>query len=140
MSDFFFWVTYVALWLLVIVLAAAVFFLYRHLGLMLLNSREGRAAQGPELYERLPSVRVNDINGTMVQLGQSSSRPLFIFLVRHRASRARMCGKPLELSLKNIKRNWRRCLCARGTGRKSSSSRRTWRTPFGLCLTLEMTY
>lgn len=82
MVDVFFWVTYIALWVLVIVLSLAVFLLYRYHGRMLLNSREGRATQGPDLYKPLPNIRMRTFNETVIQLGQLQARPLFIFFAQ----------------------------------------------------------
>jgi len=75
-----FWGTYVVLWLLVVMLFAAVFFLYHHHGRMLLNSREGRANQGPAVNQLLPVAHLHDIDGEAVALGQPQSRSRLIFL------------------------------------------------------------
>jgi len=75
-----FWGTYVVLWLLVVMLFAAVFFLYHHHGRMLLNSREGRANQGPAVNQPLPVAQLRDIAGEAVALGQPQTRSRLIFL------------------------------------------------------------
>jgi thiol-disulfide isomerase/thioredoxin len=77
--SFLFWVTYLALWMLVVLLSSAVFFLYRHHGRMLLSSREGRANQGLDHQQQLPKVGAQDLTGEMLHLGQPSRQPLFIF-------------------------------------------------------------
>lgn len=48
-----FWVSYAILWALVALLLGAVLITYYHFGQAYLNSREGRAAQGPALNEQL---------------------------------------------------------------------------------------
>jgi hypothetical protein len=82
MANVFFWVTYIALWALVLLLFAAVFFLYRHHGKMLLDSKEGRVSQGPELYKQFPSMRVRDMSGNTILLGRLSPQPIFIFFAQ----------------------------------------------------------
>jgi methylamine dehydrogenase accessory protein MauD len=54
---------FVVLWLLVIVLCVAVFALYHHFGQMYVNSREGRAAHGPDVDLPLRVVQVTDLAG-----------------------------------------------------------------------------
>lgn len=79
MINSFFWITYAALWVLVIVLFAAVFFLYRYHGQMLLNSREGRKAQGPELNVAFPSIRIQDLAEEVTHVGPPSGFQFFFF-------------------------------------------------------------
>lgn len=79
MGDALFAVSYGALWVLVATLLAAVFFLYRHHGRMLLESREGRAHQGPAIDQPLPSVQLRDLRDTPIQLARRDGLPRLIF-------------------------------------------------------------
>jgi hypothetical protein len=49
-------VSYVVLWIVVVVLCVAVLALYHHFGQVYLNSREGREDQGPESGKPFPAV------------------------------------------------------------------------------------
>ncbi|HEV8366917.1 MAG TPA: redoxin family protein [Pyrinomonadaceae bacterium] len=80
MDNTLFWVTYLALWLIVTVLFAAVFFLYRFNGQMMLNSRDGRDQQGPEVGKPLPAARLTTVEGKHFDLGSSDLRPQLVFL------------------------------------------------------------
>jgi hypothetical protein len=60
--------TYVVLWILVAVLAGAVFALYHHFGQMYLNSEEGRESQGPAIDEALSYEDITDVRGERVPL------------------------------------------------------------------------
>jgi hypothetical protein len=55
-------------WALLIILAAAVFALYRHFGQMYLSSPAGRADQGPEMGTALLSISASDTAGRPVIL------------------------------------------------------------------------
>lgn len=79
MGSVFFWLTYILLWGLVVILFAALFFLYRHLGQGLLNSTEGRMRQGPEPGTRLPSIQLQALDGRVVRLGARLAQPVFVF-------------------------------------------------------------
>jgi hypothetical protein len=74
-----FWTSYVALWLLLLAVLMAVVFLYRYHGRMLLNTREGRANQGPEVGKPLPMVRLRDRYSRAIDLGGRRDRPAFVF-------------------------------------------------------------
>jgi hypothetical protein len=93
MATLLFWTTYAALWTIVVVLFAAVFFLYRHIGQGLLESREGRASQGPKVGARLPSVRLQTLDRTPIHLGESRSRPRLLFFA---SSTCEPCRRALE--------------------------------------------
>jgi hypothetical protein len=56
------------IWALLIVLATAVFALYRHFGQMYLSTPAGRADQGPELGTALLSISASDTTGRPVVL------------------------------------------------------------------------
>lgn len=72
-------VTYVALWLLVVVEAVAIFALYQHFGQMYLSSRDGRASQGPALGTNLKQVAVRDIYGQELSLPAIEVPSLILF-------------------------------------------------------------
>lgn len=82
MSDVGFWLSYTMLWALVLLLLASVFFLYRHHGRMLLDSRAGRADQGPDTEKPLPGVRARDRDGRAFELGQPSPLPRLLFFAQ----------------------------------------------------------
>lgn len=71
-----FWLaTYVALWSLVLVLAAGFVALYHHFGQMYMNTREGRANHGPEVGSPLQTIRATTLTGepiTLPELGTST--------------------------------------------------------------------
>ena len=70
--------SYVALWLLVLVLAGAVLALYHHFGTMYLSSREGRATQGPAIGSRLSGFGASALDGT--EIAVPSGRPSLLLL------------------------------------------------------------
>lgn len=74
-----FLVTYIALWVIVSVLSVGVFALYHHFGEMYLNSRDGRANQGPELQKPLRRVHVAATSGVKVDLPASGIPSLVLF-------------------------------------------------------------
>jgi methylamine dehydrogenase accessory protein MauD len=64
-----FWLaSYVALWLLVLVLAAGFLGLYHHFGQMYMNSREGRADHGPEIDSRLRPLQATALDGAQIRI------------------------------------------------------------------------
>ncbi len=71
--------SYVVLWILVLVLSAAVFGLYHHFGQMYIVSREGRQKQGPDLDRRLKRMPARDIRGIAVELPYAGVRQLVVF-------------------------------------------------------------
>lgn len=74
----FFLVSYMALWVLVVVLAVAVLALYNHFGSMYLSSREGRAGQGPAVGSRPAPFSAAALDGTGVAV--PSGRPALLLL------------------------------------------------------------
>jgi hypothetical protein len=70
--------SYVALWVLVLVMAAAILALFHHFGTMYLSSREGRATQGPAIESRLSPFAATTLDGTAVSL--PSGRPALLLL------------------------------------------------------------
>jgi hypothetical protein len=58
-------VSYAALWIVVIVMAIA---LYHHFGEMYLNSREGRQNQGPDVDSELKPLGARDVAGASLRL------------------------------------------------------------------------
>lgn len=75
MNSPIFLLTYAILWVLVLMQFAALLLLYRQQGRALLNSREGRANQGPELDTPLPTVQMRDLAGNPIHFGQLSTLP-----------------------------------------------------------------
>ncbi|GII97103.1 TlpA family protein disulfide reductase [Sinosporangium siamense] len=63
-----FGVSYVLLWVLVVVLAVALFGLYHHFGQLYLVHPKHRAAQGPPDNDWLRPLEVNDLHGRQVVL------------------------------------------------------------------------
>jgi hypothetical protein len=57
-----------AMWLLLLVLAVAVFALYRHFGQIYVGSARGRADQGPTVGAALPPASLTDLAGAPLQL------------------------------------------------------------------------
>jgi hypothetical protein len=58
-------ISYVCLWLLVAALYLAVLLLYRQYGHILMNSRDGRQRQGPEVDTAIEPLRGRDLTGTL---------------------------------------------------------------------------
>lgn len=71
-------VTYVLLWGLVIVLAVAVFGLYRYMGQTLLGSRERRSSQGPAEGEEIERRSAVDIHGRAVTVPSADGLPTLV--------------------------------------------------------------
>ena|SRR6266571_5046238 len=80
MGNLFLLVTYIALWIIVSFLLAAVFFLYRYIGTQLMGGREGQFRQGPELDSKVPLLRLTALGGEQFYLGGPSARPRLVFL------------------------------------------------------------
>jgi hypothetical protein len=72
-------VTYVLLWVVVVIQGVGVFALYHHFGQMYLNSRDGRAAQGPEIGTALRHLRLRDTRGTARSLPSSGRATILVF-------------------------------------------------------------
>jgi peroxiredoxin len=83
MNDILFTISYITLWMFVLVIASAMFFLYRFHGLIYTNSREGRANQGLELKERAPSITLQDIKGTMYDLDSTTAQYQLLLFGSH---------------------------------------------------------
>jgi hypothetical protein len=71
--------SYVALWILAVVLALAVYALYHHFGQLYLTSPEGRATQGPPIGKRLQTSHVAPLEGPTVVLPQRAQRTVLLF-------------------------------------------------------------
>lgn len=83
-----FGISYVALWILVITLSAAVIGLYHHFGQLYLNSRQGRESQGPAVGEVLPTTHLQHPDGTSVLLPAPALPTLLVFV----ATSCAVCG------------------------------------------------
>lgn len=84
----FFLVSYVALWVLVAVMAVALLALYNHFGRMYLSSREGRALQGPALGSTAPALQATSLDGVDISL--PSGRPTLMLMA---STDCPECGK-----------------------------------------------
>jgi hypothetical protein len=80
--------SYVALWVLVVVLAAAVLALYNHFGAMYFSSKEGRAQQGPAPGTRLEAFSVRTLDD--VEVTVAARRPALLLLA---STDCPECGK-----------------------------------------------
>jgi hypothetical protein len=76
-------ISYVALWLLVLILSVAVVALYHHFGQMYLGSREGRQTQGPEQEKRLKSFSGRTVSGTSLDLPLLDTPTVLLFAETH---------------------------------------------------------
>jgi len=90
----FFLVSYVALWVLVVVLAVAVLALYNHFGAMYLSSRQGRATQGPALGSRPEAFAVTALDGR--ELALPSGRPALLLLASTDCPECEKLKAPLQ--------------------------------------------
>lgn len=79
MSGDVFIVTYVALWVLVVILGFALFALYQHFGQMYIGSPEGRASHGPSEGTHLPSQRATSLDGSSIELPPPGRPALLLF-------------------------------------------------------------
>jgi len=75
-----FLISYIALWVIVAVQFVASFALYHHFGQMYLNSREGRATQGPSVASNLKPLVVHDVGGTPLSLPLPKTSLLMMFV------------------------------------------------------------
>lgn len=71
----FLWTTYGVLWVLVVVLVAAVLLMYRQFGLTYLNSRRHLDAQGPDLGSPMRTVEVTSATGSPEHLSWAPDQP-----------------------------------------------------------------
>jgi peroxiredoxin len=94
----FFLVSYVALWVLVAVMAVALLALYNHFGRMYLSSREGRATQGPAIGSTAPALQATALDGAGVSL--PSGRPTLLLMA---STDCPECGK-LTAPLQDVAR------------------------------------
>lgn len=92
--------SYIFLWILVVVLAVAVFALYQHFGQMYLNSELGRNDQGPPIGEQLPRMVAVDVRGTPIDLPRGANTLLAFMEVD-----CKLCGelRPALISFANEK-------------------------------------
>lgn len=86
--------SYVALWVLVVVLAAAVLALYNHFGTMYLTSHEGRETQGPAVGSVLAAFSATDLQGRAVSV--PSARPALVVLASVDCPECRRLRAPLQ--------------------------------------------
>lgn len=76
-----FLVSYLAVWVLLVTMLFSIFLLYRYLGQGLLNSRQGRARQGPRRGDLIPPLTAHDLRGEAKALGGPSALPRLLFFV-----------------------------------------------------------
>jgi hypothetical protein len=74
-----FWLSYTALWVLVLLLIAAVVANYYAYGKRFLGSREGRAEQGREVGSQLDPLVAADIGGHRISLPRPDRPAVFLF-------------------------------------------------------------
>lgn len=86
--------SYVALWVLVVVLAVALLALYNHFGQMYLTSHRGREEQGPGVGSVLDSFRATDLQGRGVAV--PSGRPALVVLASVDCPECRRLRAPLQ--------------------------------------------
>jgi len=86
--------SYVALWVLVVVLAVAVLALYNHFGAMYLSSRQGRAQQGPALGDRPAAFVATALDGR--ELALPSGRPALLLLASTDCPECEKLKSPLQ--------------------------------------------
>ena len=72
-------ISYIILWFVVVTLFIGVFALYHHFGQMYLNTREGRANQGPALLDAPGALIVSDVRGASITLPQPRIPTLVLF-------------------------------------------------------------
>lgn len=101
-----FWVSYVLLWILVVVLTVGIFALYHHFGQMYLNTPEGRETQGPRPESRLLAMEAVDVSGQAVVLPLDQRPALIVFAATDcmlcaelRQSLLRICRERAALSV-----------------------------------------
>ncbi len=80
--------SYIALWILVLVLTVGVVALYHHFGEMYLTSRDGRAAQGPEVGNMLKRSVRETVAGKRLELPVVGLPSLILFA----DTTCRLCG------------------------------------------------
>jgi hypothetical protein len=86
--------SYVALWVLVVVLAVALLALYNHFGQMYLTSHRGREEQGPKVGAVLDPFRAADLQGRAVSV--PSGRPALVVLASVDCPECRRLRGPLQ--------------------------------------------
>ena len=86
--------SYVALWVLVVVLAAALLALYNHFGQMYLTSHRGREEQGPAVGSALPAFTATDLQGRAVPV--PAGRPALVLLASTDCPECRRLRAPLQ--------------------------------------------
>lgn len=86
--------SYVALWVLVVVLAVALLALYNHFGQMYLTSHRGRESQGPAVGSVLDRFTATDLRGRAVSV--PSGRPALVLLASTDCPECRRLRAPLQ--------------------------------------------
>jgi len=71
--------SYIVLWVVMVVQSVAIFALYHHFGQVYLQSREGRATQGPAVDTSLKRLDVQDVMGTPLSLPMIGRPLLMVF-------------------------------------------------------------
>jgi AhpC/TSA family protein len=80
MSSQIFWITYVAVWSLILALFFAVFLLFRAQRQIILSIRnEKLEGQGPQVNQKLPEIVLYDLRGNAIRLGRPQPKTQFIF-------------------------------------------------------------
>lgn len=75
-----FWlVSYIVLWIVVVVQAVGLFSLFHHFGSLYAKSREGRAAQGPAVGSFLGIAETPDVHGTPVRWPVAGTPTVLLF-------------------------------------------------------------
>jgi hypothetical protein len=72
-----FLISYVFLWILVLVLVVGVYALYHHFGQTYLTSREGREDQGPDVGTKIAAITADDVKGQALAV-PPIQRPLLL--------------------------------------------------------------
>lgn len=76
-----FLISYVVLWAMMLAMSGAVFVLYRYIGSLYLNTREGHLRQGPEMLKRMPPMHLTSMAGDPLTIGRPAERPKLVMLV-----------------------------------------------------------
>jgi hypothetical protein len=72
-------VSYIFMWILMLVLCVAVFALYHHFGEIYMNSQRGREDQGPHTGKQIKRIGASDLRGRSADLAQDKPA-LVVFL------------------------------------------------------------
>lgn len=82
-------ISYLILWIFVIVESAAIFALYHHFARMYLTSREGRQSQGPAIGSQLKALDLMALAQTRVKVPSASGPTLLVFM----STTCQVCSK-----------------------------------------------